>query len=194
MPRVNTNISLIGNYNPDWTMGLVNGFTYKNINLRAFIDYRSGGSIYSYTSAIMYRAGVIEASVPNRETPFVPAGVIQNADKSFSPNTITSTGQNYYRNYFLANNIGANTYDATFMKIREVSLGVNLKNYFPKLPIARADISIFGRNLYTWTKDKFVSQINPEAFAFNGGTLVPGFEAGQLPNTRTYGFNLTIGF
>ena len=194
VPRVNTNISLIGNYNPDWTMGLVNGFTYKNISLRAFIDYRSGGSIYSYTSAIMYRAGVIEASVPNRETPFVPAGVIQNADKSFSPNTITSTGQNFYRNYFLANNIGANTYDATFMKLREVSVGVNLKNYFPKLPIARADFSIFGRNLYTWTKDAFVNQINPEAFAFNGGTLVPGFEAGQLPNTRTFGFNLTIGF
>ena len=194
VPRVNTNISRIGNYNPDWTMGLVNGFTYKNINVRAFIDYRSGGSIYSYTSAIMYRAGVIEASVPNRETPFVPAGVIQNADKSFSPNTITSTGQNYYRNYFLANNIGANTYDATFMKLREVSVGVNLKNYFPKLPIARADFAIFGRNLYTWTKDAFVNQINPEAFAFNGGTLVPGFEAGQLPNTRTFGFNLTIGF
>lgn len=194
VPRVNTNISLIGNYNPDWTMGIINGFTYKNINLRAFLDYRNGGSIYSYTSAIMYRAGVIEASLPNRENLFVPAGVIQNPDNSFSPNTITSTGQNYYRNYFLATNIGANTYDATFLKVREVSIGFNLKSYFPKLPIARADISIFGRNLYTWTKDSFVQQLNPESFVLNGGTLVPGFEAGQLPNTRTYGFNLTVGF
>ena len=194
VPRVNTGISRIGNYNPDWTMGIVNGFTYKNFNVRAFLDYRSGGSVYSYTSAIMYRAGVIEASLPYRESTFVPSGVLENLDGTFTQNTIASTGQNFYRNYFLANNIGANTYDATFLKVREVSVGVNLKNYFPKLPIARADISIFGRNLYTWTKDSFINQINPEAFAFNGGTLVPGFEAGQLPNTRTYGFNLTLGF
>ena len=194
IPRVNSGISRIGNYNPDWTMGVVNGFTYKNFNLRAFVDYRSGGSVYSYTSAIMYRAGVIEASVPNREQTFVPVGVIQNADKTFSPNTIASTGQNYYRNYFLANNIGANTYDATFMKLREVSLGIDLKKYFPSAKVASANLSIFGRNLYTWTKDKFINQINPEAFAFNGGTMVPGFEVGQLPNTRTYGFNLTVGF
>jgi hypothetical protein len=43
------------------------------------------------------------------------------------------------------------------------------------------------------TKDRALRHFNPESFAFNSGTLVPGFEAGQLPNTRTYGLNLSLG-
>ena len=128
-----------------------------------------------------------------REAPITPVGVLQNTDGTFTPNTITTTGQDYYRSYYEAVNVEANTYDATFLKVREVSLGFNLKNYFGKLPVASANLTIFGRNLFVASTNA-LRHFNPESFAFNSGALVPGFEAGQLPSTRTMGFNLSVGF
>ncbi|GAB2557365.1 SusC/RagA family TonB-linked outer membrane protein [Spirosoma areae] len=193
-PRVGSGIINVGNYNPDWTAGLINSFTYRNINLRVFFDYRKGGSIYTQTGALIYRSGIIAETLPGRESPLTPAGVLQNADGSFSPNTINTTGQDFYRAYYAVENVEANTYEATFLKLREASVGVNLKAYLKKLPIASANLSVFGRNLFTHTKDRALRHFNPESYAFNSGALVPGFEAGQLPSTRTYGFNLSVGF
>lgn len=192
-PRVGSAIIKVGNYNPNWTMGFINSFNYKNINLRVFLDYRKGGSLYTQTGALLYRSGVITETLVGREAPLTPVGVLQNTDGTFTPNTITTTGQDYYRSYYAVENVEANTYDATFLKVREVSLGVNLKNYLRKLPVASANISFFGRNLFVKSTDA-LRHFNPESFAFNNGVLVPGFEAGQLPTTRTYGFNLTVGF
>jgi TonB-linked SusC/RagA family outer membrane protein len=193
-PRVSPEIRKVGNYNADWTAGFINTFSYKNFNMRVFLDYRKGGSLYTQTGALLYRSGIITETLPGRESPLTPSGVLQNADGSFTPNTITTTGQDYYRSYYAVENVEANTYDATFLKLREASVGVNLKPYLPMLPFQRLDLSFFGRNLFTVTKDRALRHFNPESFAFNSGALVPGFEAGQLPNTRTYGFNLSVGF
>lgn len=157
--------------------------------------------LYTQTGALLYRAGAITETLPYREAPFVPTGVLQNQTQNsdgsttitFSPNNIPTTGQDYYRSYYAGENVEANSYDATFVKLREASLGIDLKPYLKKLPFTRVDLSIFGRNLFTFTKDRALRHFNPESFAFNSGVLVPGFEAGQLPNTRSYGFNLTIG-
>jgi hypothetical protein len=193
-PRVSPEIRKVGNYNADWTTGLINSFNYKNFNMRVFLDYRKGGVLYTQTGALLYRSGIITETLPGRESPLTPNGVLQNADGSFTPNTITTTGQDYYRSYYAVENVEANTYDATFLKLREASLGVDLKPYLRMIPFTRVNLSVFGRNLFTVTKDRALRHFNPESFAFNSGTLVPGFEAGQLPNTRTYGFNLSVGF
>jgi TonB-linked SusC/RagA family outer membrane protein len=192
-PRVSPQIRKVGNYNPDWTTGFINTFSYKEINLRVFLDYRHGGSLYTQTGALLYRSGIITETLPGRESPLTPTGVLQNTDGSFEPNTLTTTGQDYYRSYYAVENVEANTYNATFLKLREASLGVNLKPYLKKLPFTQVNLSVFGRNLFTVTKDRALRHFNPESFAFNSGTLVPGFEAGQLPNTRTYGINLSVG-
>jgi hypothetical protein len=55
-------------------------------------------------------------------------------------------------------------------------------------------LSLFGRNLWTKTKSRFLRQFDPEALAQSGGTLIPGFEVGQLPSPQTYGVNLSVGF
>jgi hypothetical protein len=128
-PRVSPEIRKVGNYNADWTTGLINSFTYKNFNMRVFLDYRKGGVLYTQTGALLYRSGIITETLPGRESPLTPNGVLQNADGSFTPNTITTTGQDYYRSYYAVENVEANTYDATFLKLREASLGVNLKSY-----------------------------------------------------------------
>ena len=37
----------IGNFTPDWTGGINNSFSYKNLSLSFLIDMQKGGDIYS---------------------------------------------------------------------------------------------------------------------------------------------------
>lgn len=193
-PRVSNDITKLGNYNPDWTLGVTNSVGYKNFNLNVFFDYRSGGDFYTLTGSQLYRSGSITETLANRTEDFVPEGVVENADGSFSQNTGSTTGYDWYRSYFDRENIEANTYDATFLKLREVSLGADLTDYFGNVPFEKLHISIFGRNLATWTKDNFVRHFDPEVLSFNGSSFTPGFEIGQLPGAATYGFNLSVVF
>lgn len=193
-PRSSSEIQLLGNYNPDWTAGITNSFSFKNIDFRIFFDYRSGGALYSYTNALLYRSGIITETLANRTTDFVPDGVLENADGSFTTNTISTTGQDWYRAFFPVVNIEANTFDASFLKLREISLGVDLKPWFKGIPFEGLYLSVFARNLWIKTKEDALRHFDPESLAQFGGTLVPGFEVGQLPSPRTFGFNLSVGF
>ncbi len=193
-PRLNSAVQLLGNYNPDWTAGITNTFSYKNIDLRVFLDYRSGGVMNTHTGSYLYRSGIITESLPYRTENFVPEGVNQNPDGSYSTNTTSTTGQDYYRSYYPVANIEANTYDASFLKLREVSLGVNLKEWLPNLPVENINLALFGRNLWIRTKSEGLRHFDPEALAMYGGTLVPGFEVGQLPSPRVFGANLKVIF
>lgn len=193
-PKVGTAIKNLGNYNPDWTLGFTNNFQYKNFSLNIFCDYRNGGDFYSLTSSQLYRSGSITETLPFRAEKFVPNGVVNNGNGSFSQNTQTTTGYDWYRSNWDAGNIEANTYDSTFLKLREISLGIDLKPYFKNSPFEKISFSLFGRNLATWTKDNFVRHFDPEVLSFSGSSFVPGFEIGQLPGAATYGFNLNIAF
>lgn len=50
-------ISEIGDPNPDWTAALIPTITYKNFTLSANFQYRSGGDIYSVTTAALIGRG-----------------------------------------------------------------------------------------------------------------------------------------
>ncbi|MEM9932610.1 MAG: SusC/RagA family TonB-linked outer membrane protein [Bacteroidota bacterium] len=192
-PRNGTEVLNLGNYNPDWSAGLTNTFRFRNISLNVFFDYRSGGNLYTYTSALLYRSGIITESLPFRESTFVPQGVIENPDGSFSQNTIATTGQDWYRANFPVFNIEANTYDNTWLKLREISLGADLKDWIPGELFENLYVGLFGRNLWIDTKSEALRHFDPESLAQFGGTLVPGFEVGQLPSPRTFGINVKVG-
>jgi len=194
-PRLDTEIKKQGNYNPDWTLGITNNFKYKNMTLNVFLDYRHGGDFFSNTASQLYRSGSITETLEFREVDTTPVGVLQNTDGSFTANTISTPGYDFYREYYgNITNIEVNTYDATFLKLREISLGIDLTTYFGSEFINKIDLSIFGRNLATWTKTDFVRHFDPEVLSFNGSSQVPGFEVGQLPGAATYGFNLSVSF
>ena len=193
-PRVNNEIEKVGNYNPDWTLGLNNNFAFKNFNLNVFFDYRSGGDFYTITGSQLYRSGSVTETLANREGDFTPDGVIEDENGNFTSITGTTTGYDWYRSYYNSEIIEANTYDATFLKLREISLGVDLSEYFKNSKIEGVNLSVFARNLATWTKDEFARHFDPEVLSFNGSSYVPGFEIGQLPGAATYGFNLGLNF
>jgi TonB-linked SusC/RagA family outer membrane protein len=82
--------------------------------------------------------------------------------------------------------------DASYTKLREISLSYNLPSSFSsRLGAARASVSIAGRNLHTWTNYK---GLEPEA-SFQGGTRGFGqWEQDVTPQLRSYVATLRLNF
>ncbi len=99
---------------------------------------------------------------------------------------------NYYGNGFNRDNIEAATYDATYFKLRELSISYQVpKSFTDKLNMPSATISFIGKNLLLFTK---VPSIDPETFSIRNGLFVNGFESTQLPSTRSFGVNINLRF
>jgi hypothetical protein len=88
--------------------------------------------------------------------------------------------------------VGAAKYDATFLKLREVTIGYTIpRKLLTRIPVQDIKISLVGRNLALWTENP---HFDPETMAMGGGTLIPGVEDMAIPSTRNIGFNLNIKF
>jgi hypothetical protein len=192
-PILDTKIKKIGNYNPDWMLGLSTNLRYKNLSLNALFDVRQGGKIYSTTNSIGMESGILAVSLPGRELGIIGEGVVKNSNGTYSPNTTRITEEAwYYYNAFRRDNVEANTFDASYVKLREVSISYNFsKKITQAARVQNMSLSLVGNNLALWTK---VPDIDPDTQAINGGTLLPGFEVLQLPSSKSYGVKLNVSF
>jgi TonB-linked SusC/RagA family outer membrane protein len=200
-PITSPTLKLQGNYNPDWMLGLQNNLQYKGLSLGFLFDFRYGGIVVSRTKTIGSTSGQLAETIYGRENGYdlsmegngiVSPGVIRNADGTFKPNTIEITSRNWHNRYYERNNVEAAKYDATYLKLREVTLGYTIpKSVLHRMPIQDVKISLVGRNLFLWTENP---HFDPETLAMGGGTLIPGVEDMSFPSTRSIGFNLNVKF
>lgn len=129
------------------------------------------------------------ASAPDGSTVYHDGIVFNGVNPDGTPNTTVSSAADYYKTL---SNIGEyNTFDATFVKLREVKLGYTIPATLTRrIGFQSATVSLVGRNL--WIIHKDAPHIDPET-AFNTGNG-QGLEDLQLPTTRSYGFNITLNF
>ncbi len=191
LPVRSNELRNLGNYNPDFMVGFQNSFSYKNLSLGILFDWRQGGVYHSRTVAIGGTTGMLDFTVPGRETGIVAEGVIDNGNGTYTPNTQNVSASNYYSHVYSRSNEQSSMFDATYVKLREIKLSYNLKGLVEKLPIRSANISLVGRNLALWTEN---DHVDPETISFSGGTVVPGVEDMALPSTRSFGLNLNVEF
>jgi hypothetical protein len=79
-------------------------------------------------------------------------------------------------------------YDAGFVKLRELRLGWNVPDALARgLSGYKVNIALVGRNLWTHSN---APNIDPET-AFSAGNS-QGIEFGQLPATRSFGFQINV--
>lgn len=182
----------LGNYNPDFTLGIQNTFSYKGFNLGVLFDWRQGGVINSRTVLIGGTSGLMDFTAVGREEGIISEGVIQNEDGSYRPNDVRLSGRDYYWWRYNRGNEEIGMFDASFVKLREVKLGYNLPSKLLNNTFLQSvAISLVGRNLALWTENP---HFDPEVISFNGGTIVPGVEDMATPSARSYGFNLNLKF
>lgn len=186
-------IQYIGDANPDWRAGWHNNFRIGRVGLNVVLDGQYGGIIYSQTHHKLMEQGKLRASLMGRETGFIVGdGVVLNDDGTFSPNTTEAVTADWYRRQYRRANVESNSFDASFIKLREVSLSYSLPNrWFVNSGIGSIDLSLYGRNLATLSDFPIY---DPETAALNGDTILPGIEMGQMPSPATYGINLRANF
>ncbi|MCL4641059.1 MULTISPECIES: SusC/RagA family TonB-linked outer membrane protein [Olivibacter] len=188
-----TDIEKIGNAYPLWRGGFQNEFSYKNWRLSISIDGQYGGIVYSQSHHKMTEQGKLGHTLLGRETGTVVGdGVVQNADGSYSPNTTPVAINTWYADYYRRANVETNSFDASYVKLREARIEYALpKELCKKLRVGGASIAVFGRDLAMISKFPI---FDPETAALNGATIIPGVEMGQMPTPRTWGMNLNVKF
>jgi TonB-linked SusC/RagA family outer membrane protein len=201
-PIRTTNRIKLGNYNPDWLMGISNRLSYKGFNLSFLFDIRSGGVLYSETQTVGREGGIIIETLEGRASGYdltqngngvIGAGAVQVSPGVFEANAKKVSAREWHTAWTGGRGIAEGVmYDASFVKLREVQLGFTLPGrLLAKLPFTSAAISIVGRNL--WLKDN-VPHVDPENMSYTGGTALPGIEFMAIPSTRSYGINLSLKF
>jgi hypothetical protein len=198
---------VLGNYNPDWTGGIQNRFSYGPAELSVLVDGQRGGNVFSVTDWFGEYAGVLESSLRGRENdvgPGVgplgapnasgvrapigcdPGIIVEGVLPNGSANTYPICPVTYFgRNFGIHE---ASIVDASYIKLREVRLGYRLPSrVVTRFGFSGGNVALIGRNLALWSK---AENIDPET-AFDASN-VQGIEFGQHPTARSIGFSLSI--
>jgi len=186
----------IGEVSPDFMVGFNTSFTFfKNFTLSAQIDWKQGGQMYSGSNRLMDLYG---SSKKTEEWRLDPDGFIWPGYKSDgTPNDIVRGGPNdvwAYPDLFndvLGDLSEAHIYETSFVKLREVALGITLpEKWVNPILVKRATVSFVARNILLWTT---LPNFDPET-SQGQGNQQGGFDYMSLPQTTSYGFTLNLTF
>ena len=189
LPQDDPILKKLGNYNPDWQAGINNVFNYKGVIASFLFDWKQGGEIYPYMYVRGNEAGQLIESLEGRENGIVGKGVVETAEGKFAPNTENVSAERYWGGYF---NGETGTFDATFIKLREVKLGYAIpQKILGKFPLKDITLLLVARNLALWTD---VPHVDPDTSSMSGDAVIPGAENMSLPSSRSFGFNVSFKF
>jgi hypothetical protein len=192
----------LGHLDANWQFGWNNTFTVGNWQFNAQVDGRVGGIMPSLTVAKLWWGGKHPESVANRDAEYagqlyVPDGVaVVSGDVQYDTDgNIVSDTRVFAKNEkglkysdwamtygYRAKEMDVNTFDASFIKLREASIKYDCSSLFAGTVIREAYVQLIGRNLAMWKKAKL---IDPD-FG-NDNNL-------QDPSARYVGFGLGVKF
>ncbi|WP_417875395.1 SusC/RagA family TonB-linked outer membrane protein [Winogradskyella sediminis] len=209
----------LGNGQYKFTGGITNGIQYKGFRLRALIQIKSGADILSMTNQKLYQQGAHIGTLEGREGwaqseseresagalpsnwvatgGYLAQGVIEDGvdvegNPSYRANDVYVNPKDYWGSIANSHIIKPFIYDASYVKLREVSLSYSLgPEQLKNIKFLNGlTFSIIGRNL--WLIHSNVPNVDPEStYNISNGQ---GYEYGSLPQRRSYGFNLTAKF
>jgi TonB-linked SusC/RagA family outer membrane protein len=169
---------VMGDGNPSWSAGWANELRYGRFSAFALIDHQQGGMLANGT----WRH--YDLGQNSRDYDDIDAASGRKIGEVRRTTYLSVTGI-YYQ-------------DATYTKLREVTLGVDLPGSWTQRLWSRtqnARLQLSGRNLYWWTDFRGG---DPEADNFGAGN-VPGSvqrnrELAAYPASRTFWLNLNLEF
>ena len=196
----------IGNMNPDWAGGIKNTISYKNLSLSFLIDFQKGGDVFSLDTFYGYATGMYDNFTtglndlgnPVRNTLANGGGIIlPGVKRDGTPNDIrvdasSGSGQGNPWGYLGGTSPRqAHVYDASFVKLRNVTLTYDLpQKFLDNTFIKKLSLSAVGRNL--WIIHKNVPFSDPEAGLSSGN--IQGYQSGAHPTIREIGASLKVQF
>ncbi len=199
------NPAIIGNPNPDFTVGVTNTFSYKGFRLSAVFDWKEGGDLYSNTVLSMLGRGVTKFNEEREMMKIIPGvygdpntyePLMDGEGNKIQNTTMIETNTLFFGETFAINSANEWTvFDATVYRLREVALAYDLPaSFLEKTPFGRASVSLIGRNLWFYAPH-FPEHTNydPEINQY-GNSNVQGIEWSTTPSTRRFTVNISLTF
>lgn len=186
----NDRLPVIGDPNPDFTLNVNNSFSYKGFNFSFLLNYVHGGDIYSQTVATLLGRGLV-TDTDDRETSFILPGVNTNGD----PNNVQINNSAYYFSNVLFGPSEMNIYDATTLRLQEVSLGYSFpKKFLDKTPFGSLSFTVSGFNLwYEAFNVPSSTNFDPNVAGLGVGNG-RGFDWLNGPSSKRYGLSVKATF
>ena len=159
------------------------------------MDWRQGGTIVSRTKSLGLSSGVLEESLAGRENGVIGDGVV-NIGTEENPNYVENTtaipAVDFYNQYNNRANEATALYDASYVKLRQVSLYYQLPQKWVKsIGFQGISVGVVGSNLWLFTENP---HFDPELSAMQGQDLRYGVDDMSYPSSRSYGFSIKTQF
>jgi hypothetical protein len=177
----------LGDPNPTLTSSFINNITWKRtISFGFQLDWILGSHLYNQTKEWMYRDGI--------SNDFTRPVTINGETGAFTAyyasayyalgTTAKGVGNNVTKDYFY--------YDASFVRLRDVSVGVDFSTFARKDWLRKCQLILSGRNLLTFTK---YPGLDPEiSSGASNSTFDRGVDHNSIPNVKSYQLTLNLGF
>jgi TonB-linked SusC/RagA family outer membrane protein len=182
----------IGDPNPDWVMNYTNTISYKGFAFAFNIGHTSGGDMYSVTISSLMGRG-LTTDTEDRLGTYILPGVSQATGE---PNNIQINNSDFYfSNGFASPADELSIYDASVVRLREVSLAYTLPaKFLEKTPVGRLTIKASGFNMW------YNAYNTPDGINFDpnvaglGAGNGQGFDYLTGPSSRRYGISINATF
>jgi hypothetical protein len=179
---------ILGHPNPNYTYGITNNFRYKGFDLNVLVQGQFGGSIYSQLGRALTRPG---------------QGFNDNAPASYKKRWKSPTDQGegrFGKAYSTFNSpIVADDswlYSSDYIRVRNITLGYNLKNIWKTPYVQGARIYVTLENFFG--HDKYYNGLNPEAsntaISSNSALYPESGDYGGMPLAKSLILGLNITF
>lgn len=176
-----TDRALVGSPWPDFTWGLDNRFTYKNISLSVSLNGTQGNSVFfSGGSVVLNAAGVQNqlAFVANRWKSLTDPGdgVVQRAIRNDYAFGISNTSRYLF--------------DGSFVKIRNINLAYTFSN-ISRLKLQSLSVYADASNVFVFTD---YPSFDPEGSTSGDNIARSGLDFFSYPNPRIFSLGLRAAF
>ncbi len=194
-PLIASESRIIADPNPDWTLYLTNTLQLgKSLSITGTLDLSQGGELYCGTCASLDYLGRSQLSADERGTTTVFEGVTSSGAANTKVVELTpanSSYQDYYRVRYGFNGVAAmHIYDASWVRLRNVSLQYDLGELFDLKFVQGIELGIYAENLIVFTD---YPSFDPEQnLQGNSGGL--GIEYFNNPGIKRYGLSLQATF
>lgn len=198
LPVVEGTFTVIGDRMPDFTLGTLNSFRYKNWSLSFLWDLKVGGDVFNATDMYLTLAGRSQRT-SDRMRARVIDGVLQDGkENTATPTTNTISvvpyfQQTYYTGMpeeeFIEHNVN-------WFRLRDITLNYTLPQRMLKGMKFFKSLSIFatGNDLVLMTNYRGADPSTSGNTASAGGVGGMGFDYGNLPTPTSFNFGLKATF
>jgi len=170
---------------------LNNTFSFKNFSLYFLFSYQAGGDIWSATTSTLLGRGLITETV-DREATYILPGVQQNTGL---PNDVQINNSTYFFSNVLFGPSELQVYDASTLRLNEISLIYNIpQKFLDRSPFGALQFKATGFNLwYDAINTPDGANFDPNTSGTGVGNGF-GFDFLNGPSSRRYGFSVKATF